>query len=371
MIKTEDFYNELIRHQFDTFYGVPDSLLKDICAYITLKTPPKNHIITANEGNAIALAAGHHIATGKTAVVYLQNSGLGNTINPLLSLADEKVYKIPMILMIGWRGEPGVKDEPQHQKQGEINEELLRVLGIDYVILTENYQEDLESIKKLVEEKSKPVALLIRKSLFSEVKLPEQTSIFSLTREEVLEKIINNIDAESVIVSTTGKTSREIYEIREKNNQDHSHDFLTVGSMGHTSSIALGIALNTEKMVYCIDGDGSMIMHLGSLGVVAQNSPDNLKYIVINNGAHESVGSQPTIAFNISLKKVLKELGFSETYEINEKDELEPTFKKFNKMNKSALVINVKTGSRSELGRPKESPIENKLALMEYLKKDK
>ena len=356
--------------QLDTFYGVPDSLLKDICAYITLKTPSKNHIITANEGNAIALAAGNHIATGKTSVVYLQNSGLGNTINPLLSLADEKVYKIPMLLMIGWRGEPGIKDEPQHQKQGEINEELLKILGIDYVILTEDYKKDLREIKNSLEKNAKPVALLIRKSLFTEVKLPNQISPFSLTREDVLEKIIDTIDQTSVIVSTTGKTSREIYEIREKKNQGHSRDFLTVGSMGHTSSIALGIALNTKKTVYCIDGDGSMIMHLGGLGVVAQNSPDNLKYIVINNGAHESVGSQPTIAFNINLKQILKELGFNKTYEISDKNELESTLNMFYQTKKSALVINVKTGSRPDLGRPKETPIENKSALMNYLFKD-
>lgn len=356
-------------HQIDTFYGVPDSLLKDICAYITLNTPKDKHIITANEGSAIALAAGYHLSTNKSALVYLQNSGLGNTINPLLSLADEKVYKIPMLLMIGWRGEPGFKDEPQHIKQGEINEALLKVLGISYVVLTDNYKADLSKAISLLKTESKPVALLVKKSTFTEVNVPESKNNYSLSREVALEFIIDNIDKEAVIVSTTGKTSREIYEIRERRNQDHSRDFLTVGSMGHTSSIALGIAINSDRMVYCIDGDGSMLMHLGGLGVVAQNAPKNFRYIVINNGAHESVGAQPTIGFDISLNNTLKELGFSEVYEVDSSSNIKLHLNELIKKPNTAMVINVKTGSRANLGRPKESPIENKIALMDFLSK--
>jgi phosphonopyruvate decarboxylase len=371
LISTPDFYNELVEVGFETFYGVPDSLLKDICAYISDKTSSEKHIITANEGNAIALASGYHLATKKTAVVYLQNSGLGNTINPLLSLTDEAVYKIPILLIIGWRGEPGIQDEPQHFKQGAITESLLNVLGIRYQILTDDYRTQLKTLKEWLNLESKPVALLVKKGAFTEYSLSETKNLFSLLREDVLSKIISNIGEDAIVVSTTGKTSREIYEIREINKQSHENDFLTVGSMGHTSSIALGLALNADRNVYCIDGDGSMLMHLGGLGIVAQKAPKNFKYILINNGAHESVGAQPTIAHDIKLKKLLESLGFNNVYEVTNEKELESDFKSLKAIEKSALIVNVKIGSRDDLGRPKQSPQENKKALMNLISKDR
>lgn len=368
MIKTPEFYEFLIENKLDTFYGVPDSLLKDICAYITSKASSEKHIITANEGNAVGLAAGKFMATGLPAVVYLQNSGLGNTINPLISLADESVYKIPMLLMIGWRGEPNVHDEPQHIKQGKTTLSMLDTMGIKYLILTENYQEEILRAINYMRDESKAFAIIIKKNTFSKFTLNDIKNPFSMTRESALEILMKKIDKNSLLVSTTGKTSREVFELREKNSDTHERDFLTVGSMGHSASIALGLSLSTKRNVYCIDGDGSLLMHLGGLGISAKNAKDNFKYIVINNGSHESVGGQPTIGFDINLKKILTGLGFSNVFEVSTASELNDKFKEFNVLLKAALVINVKQGSRDNLGRPTYTPQQNKIAFMNFIK---
>ena len=367
MIKTPEFYEYLVKNKLDTFYGVPDSLLKDICAYITSKTSPEKHIITANEGNAVALAAGKFMATGIPAVVYLQNSGLGNTVNPLISLADEDVYNIPMLLMIGWRGEPGVHDEPQHVKQGKITLSMLDTMGIKYLILTDNYQEEIKTALDYMKSESKSFAIIIKKNTFSKFSLDEENNPYTLTRELALELLLSKIDRKSLIVSTTGKTSREVFELREKNSDTHERDFLTVGSMGHTSSIALGLALSTPKKVYCIDGDGSLLMHLGGLGITAKNAKDNFKYIVINNGSHESVGGQPTIGFDLDLISILTGLGFSKVFEVSTVNEIENIFNEFDNLSKSVLIINVKQGSREDLGRPTTTPQQNKEAFMKFI----
>jgi len=273
-----------------------------------------------------------------------------------------------MILMIGWRGEPGVKDEPQHVKQGEITLPILDTLGIKYIVLSDNYQNDLDTIHNLLYKEEKPVALIIKKGLFSSFKLTKSLNLYEMSREKALEIILDNIKLEDVVVSTTGKTSREIFEIRESNGQGHKNDFLTVGSMGHTSSIALGISLNSEKNVYCIDGDGSMIMHLGSLGIAANNAKKNFKYIVINNGAHESVGGQPSIGFEIDVKNVLLGLGFKAVYIAKNENEIREAVIKLSHSEKTALVIFTRQGSRDNLGRPTLSPQENKLGLMKFIK---
>lgn len=367
MIKTQEFYDYLIENKLDTFYGVPDSLLKDICAYITSKTSPEKHIITANEGNAVALAAGKYMATGIPAVVYLQNSGLGNTVNPLISLADEDVYSIPMLLMIGWRGEPGVHDEPQHVKQGKITLSMLDTMGIKYLVLTDNYKDEIQKAMKHMATEKKSFAIIIKKGTFSKFELAEDNNPYSITREEALDVLLKKIDKKSLIVSTTGKTSREVFELREFNKDTHERDFLTVGSMGHTASIALGISLSTSKKVYCIDGDGSMLMHLGGLGIAAKNARNNYKYIVINNGSHESVGGQPTIGFDLNLKALLAELGFLKVFEVSTIEQIKQVFEDFDQSNKSVLIINVKQGSRDNLGRPTSTPQENKEIFMNFI----
>lgn len=369
MINTKEFYDYLINNDLYFFVGVPDSLLKNFCACIKENSPKTKNIITANEGNAIGLACGYHITTSKYGVVYLQNSGLGNIINPLLSLADEEVYNIPMLLIIGWRGEPNVHDEPQHIKQGKLTIPLLDTIGIKNMILDENYKNQINECKKYMKETNKPIALIVRKNTFSPYKIKKEKNNYSLTREEALKTIIDNLNDDEFIVSTTGKTSREIFEIREANNQSHANDFLTVGSMGHTSSIALGISLGTNKDIYCIDGDGSFIMHMGASVINASIAPKNFKYIIINNGAHESVGGQPTVGFLIDMEKVLEGVGFKHIFKAQTKEEIKKAMKKLKEEALAVLVIYTKQGARKDLGRPTITPIQNKENIMCKLNK--
>ena len=364
MINTQEFYNYLINKNLNFFVGVPDSLLKNICACIKMNSPDCNNIIAANEGNAIGIVSGYHISTGKFGVVYMQNSGQGNAVNPLLSLADEDVCRIPMLLMIGWRGEPGVKDEPQHVKQGKVTLPLLEAMGIEYRILEENYQAQIDCCYQYMSENKKPIALIVKKGSFSEYKIAKAEPRYSMLREEALESIISGIGGGSFIVSTTGKTSREIFEIRERRGEGHAHDFLTVGSMGHTASIALGMSLGTEKDVYCIDGDGSFIMHMGGMGIVAKNARENLKYILINNGAHESVGGQPTVGFDIDIKNILLSVGFRNVYTASTKNEVEQCIDRLKSEKQGALIVYVNQGSRDDLGRPTIAPEQNKTDMM-------
>lgn len=367
MIKTKEFYDYLLSKKLDFFVGVPDSLLKNLCACIKENSDTKHNIITANEGNAVAIACGYHMSSNKFGVVYMQNSGLGNTVNPLLSLADEEVYNIPMLLVIGWRGEPGKKDEPQHIKQGKLTLPLLETMGIEYIILTENYKNEIDKCYNYMKETNKPIAIIVKKDTFDEYKILKNKNDYTISREQALDCIISKLKDDDFIVSTTGKTSREIFEIREKNKQDHSNDFLTVGSMGHTASIAFGMALNTDKNIYCIDGDGSFIMHMGSFAVIAQNPCQNFKYILINNGAHESVGGQPTVGFEIKIDEILTAVGFNNVYKAYTTDDIEDSLNKMKGMD--ALIIYTKQGSREDLGRPTKTPIENKNALMQKIQK--
>ena len=368
MIDTKKFYDQLVKLGVDFFAGVPDSLLANLCACIKENTPAEKNIITANEGNAVAMCAGYHLSTGKCGVVYMQNSGEGNAVNPLLSLADEKVYSIPMLLIIGWRGEPGVHDEPQHVKQGEVTLELLSAMGIEYAVLGDNYEEQLDFATRYMKRTRTPYALVVRKGAFSKYSLTPEESDYTLTREDALKIILGELSGDDVVVSTTGKTSREIFEIREAKGEGHSNDFLTVGSMGHTASIAYGVCVGTDKNVYCIDGDGSFLMHMGSLAVIGSNIPKNFKYILNDNAAHESVGGQPTCTKSIDIPKILSACGFENVLVAETEKEILDSVKKLAVSEKTCLVIRTKQGSRADLGRPTTTPVENKLALMEKLK---
>jgi len=300
MINPKEFYEELRSQGIDFFTGVPDSSLKYLCAYVTDNTDKKNHIIAANEGNAIALAAGKYLATKKIPIIYMQNSGQGNSINPLASLIDSDVYSIPLLMLIGWRGEPGKKDEPQHVKQGKITLKLLETLGIPHEVLPENIEEAKSTIKKAFQymtTNNAPYAIVIKKGSFEEYVLQNKVeSNYDMSREDAIKILTDNLEERDIVVSTTGKASRELFEYREELWQGHEKDFLTVGSMGHSSSIALGIALSRpERAVYCFDGDGALIMHLGASAIIGQNAPSNFKHIILNNGVHDSVGGQPTV----------------------------------------------------------------------------
>lgn len=370
MIKPSEFISEL--DQFIDFYtGVPDSLLKDFCAFLSDSKSDHQHIIAANEGNSVALAAGHYLGTGKPSLVYMQNSGLGNTVNPLVSLTDRDVYRIPLLLLVGWRGEPGKKDEPQHVKQGKITTSLLECLGIDYAVIDEN--SDIKGVllkARSYLDQELPFAIVVKKGCFEPYQLQHKKADLSdFSREEALDVILEHTDDSGFFVSTTGTISRELFELRGKREQGHNRDFLIVGSMGHTSQIAAGVALSRkEKRVYCVDGDGSVLMHMGSLAVNASVSPDNLVHFVLNNGAHDSVGGQPTVASDLSLDKIASSCGYKNCFSCSNPGELKKALQEVAENKVLSLIeVRVKKGSRKDLGRPTVSPVECKKAFMAEL----
>lgn len=374
MLNCAAFYNLLIKNGIDLFTGVPDSQLKDFLAYIADNTSKEKNIITANEGNAIALAAGYHLATRRVGLVYMQNSGLGNSINPLTSLVDKEVYSIPVLLLIGWRGEPGKKDEPQHVKQGRITRSLLHTLEIPFSVLPDKIEEaekTLEAALVFMKEENAPYALVVRKGAFESYHLKNKSKTFyKLCREEALKLIIPQLSSQDIVVSTTGQTSRELFECREELKQDHSRDLLTVGSMGHCSQIASAIALaKPSRNVYCIDGDGALIMHMGALGIIGSQGPANFKHIVINNGAHDSVGGQLTVGFQIDIPSIAEACGYSSVFKAETGEEVTQKINMLKTVRGPALLeIRVNKGARQDLGRPTIRPIENKQAFMSFIK---
>ncbi len=375
MISPRFFLESLKSLEIDFFTGVPDSLLKDVCAYITDCVPSENNIIASNEGSAVALTAGYHLATGKIPVVYMQNSGLGNTVNPLLSLTDKEVYNIPLLLLIGWRGEPGTKDEPQHIKQGKTTVSLLESMGINHVVLSPDREEfllQLETAVSYMTDTNEPFAFVVRKETFEKYALSTESVSppLSLSREGAIGQVVSSLGKGSLIVSTTGMISRELFEYRENNRESHETDFLTVGSMGHASQIALGIALQDKnRQVYCFDGDGAVLMHLGSLAIIGSLHPENYVHIVFNNGAHDSVGGQPTVGLRVNLPQIAQSCGYTDVYSVSDRESLRAVLAEIKgKRGLLFVEIKVKKGSRKDLGRPGKTPLENKRAFMNYLK---
>lgn len=373
MIRPSFFYNLLSEYGIEFYAGVPDSLLKNLCAYITDNADKKNNIIAANEGGAIGLAAGYHLATGGIPVVYMQNSGLGNTINPLLSLTDKEVYNMPVLLVIGWRGEPNVHDEPQHIKQGKVTIPLLDCMGIRNEIIADNendLQKQIANAVNHMKTTNEVFALVVKKGTFDSYKLKNNRQYdYALEREEAIQMVAASMDKKAVVVSTTGKISRELFEYRENSEHAHHRDFLTVGSMGHASQIALGIALNKpDRNIYCFDGDGAVIMHMGSMGIVGEMAPKNFFHIVFNNGAHDSVGGQPTIGLNIDIPNIAACCGYKKVISVEKREELQEILTSLAANEGPVLLeIKVKKGSRDNLGRPTTTPIENKTALMDFI----
>lgn len=375
MIRPSYFYNLLVKNGTDFFAGVPDSLLKNFCAYITDTAPAEKHIISANEGSATALACGYHFATGKIPLIYMQNSGEGNMVNPMLSIADKDVYSVPMLIVIGWRGEPGVHDEPQHVKQGKVTCDLLDAMKIPFEVLSEN-EDDLpaqfEKAYKYIKDNNAQYAFVIRKGTFDEYKLQNIIPVEGkMSREEAIEKIILNADSSTAFVSTTGMASRELYELRDKYNQGHEKDFLTVGGMGHASQIALSIAMQKkDRQIYCIDGDGASIMQMGGMATIGSRKPSNYVHFVLNNGAHDSVGGQPTVGRQIDLCAIAAGCGYENVVKVETPEELEAVLRDYETKDKLTFVeVMVTKGARKDLGRPKSTPVENKEALMSFLNK--
>lgn len=375
MLSPKIFIESLAAKGIDFFAGVPDSLLKNVCAFISDTLDDRHNIIAANEGGAIGLAAGHYLATGHIPCVYMQNSGEGNAINPLASLTDREVYNIPVLLVIGWRGEPGVHDEPQHVKQGKVTIPLLDAMGIRNEILSqdeEDFRRQLDEAVRYLTETGEAFALIVRKNTFEPYSLQRnEVNEYPLSREEAIRTVASSLGPKDVIVSTTGMISRELFEYRAAKGQGHERDFLTVGSMGHASQIALGIALErTDRKVWCFDGDGAVLMHLGSMAIVADKAPANFVHVVFNNGAHDSVGGQPTVGLKVSLTEIAKAVGYKEAFLATDAEELNAALKRLNDYSGPVLLeVRVHRGNRKDLGRPTTTPVQNRDALMSFLNK--
>ncbi|MBQ8281429.1 MAG: phosphonopyruvate decarboxylase [Lachnospiraceae bacterium] len=359
----------------DFYTGVPDSQLKALCDYLmeTYGIDEKHHIIAANEGNCTALAAGYHLATGNVPVVYMQNSGEGNIINPVASLLNDKVYSIPVVFIVGWRGEPGTKDEPQHIYQGEVTVKLLDDMGIESFIIgpdttDEEVKEAMDKFREVLKT-GKDVAFVIRKGALSNDVKVKYANDNAMVREDIIKHIVK-ASGEDPIVSTTGKASRELFETREANGQSHKYDFLTVGSMGHSSSIALGIAINKpETKIWCVDGDGAVLMHMGSMAVLGAYKPSNMIHVVINNGAHETVGGMPTVAANMDFVAIAKACGYPNAVSVDTFDALDMELEKAKARDELSFIeVKCSIGARADLGRPTTTALENKENFMEYLK---
>jgi phosphonopyruvate decarboxylase len=372
MIQPASLYDLLQKNGIRFYTGVPDSLLKSFLTYVQEKATANEHIITANEGLAIGLAAGHYFSTGSLPLVYLQNSGLGNTINPLTSLADKEMYGVPLILLIGWRGRPGTKDEPQHKKMGRITKPMLEAMEIPVYELDENEEKCFPVIEKSISEALKqktPVALLAPDGIFQKYELPETKSRYSLQREKVIAQIIERCKGDEIIVCTTGKIGREFYEQNKKLGNKIKKYFLSVGAMGHASHIALGLKLHTSGRVIMLDGDGAMLMHMGGLPAIAQHAGNDFMHIIINNGSHESVGGQPTGAFRLEFSSLGEACGYKKSVEIRYAKELKEWLaKSFEE--KSPCLVEIRTSlvSRPDLGRPSGTPEEWKNNFMKALK---
>jgi phosphonopyruvate decarboxylase len=376
MINCGDFFTSLKECGINFFTGVPDSLLKNILGFIADNTNQKEHICAANEGNAIALAAGYHLATKSVPMVYLQNSGLGNAVNPLISLTSTKVYSVPMVLMIGWRGEPGVKDEPQHQLQGELTRQMLEQMSIPYEIIsssTDNHFDVLSKLVQLAKKNNSPTALLVKKGAFTkhQLTIDDNEQQHELAREQAIEIILDQCqETPTSFLATTGMIARELYELRVKKEMN-PNDFYNVGAMGHISQVALGVALNTTKKVICLDGDGSILMHMGSLATNGSAAPKNFLHIALNNGAHDSVGGQPTVANKIDLVKVSSAVNYKSSCKVESETELITALKNIENTDGPHFIeILVTKGARPDLGRPKESFTQIKENFMKDLQKE-
>jgi len=377
MLNTEKYFNYIKSLGVEFFTGVPDSLLKSFCGYVN-DVETKNHVIASNEGSAIGIGIGYHLATKKIPLIYMQNSGLGNAINPLISLCDKEIYSIPMLLMVGWRGEPGKKDEPQHVKQGRVMLSMLEAMDLNYFIIKGDETEDYETTKKALDyawKNSSPTVLVVCKDVFSKYsynKVQNNNIQFAAkSREDALAQILKKIPEDAAVVSTTGMISREIFETREAFNDGHEKDFLTVGGMGHAASIAYGLSkyVKKSKMVFCIDGDGSVIMHMGALSTSGILGERNFKHILINNGCHDSVGGQETVAFKIDFESLSVSMGYNFVKYNNNISIAENISSLIESEGPSFTEIIVPSGSRPDLGRPTSSPLENKKAMIEFLSK--
>jgi len=372
MLNCKNFSKICKKYDFTFFTGVPDSTYKSWMKFLNKKNTDLTNIIAVNECEATAICTGYHLSTGKIGVLYMQNDGFGKTVNPLTSLCNPEVYSIPILLMIGWRGKPGKKDAPQHDMMGRILTDLLDILKIPYEILSSDIKKvdsTLKKAKNYMNKNSKPFAIIVKKGIFEEMKSEKQNDTDLMTREDALKTIMKKLDGNEIIVSTTGKTSRELFEYRTEKKEGFEHDFYNIGAMGCAQSIALGIALQKkDKKVFIFDGDGSVLMQMGSLATTGHYSPKNFYHIIFDNRAHDSTGGQPSSSDSVDFVKVALSCNYKFGKTVKNKEELEKTLQNLkNKKGPALVVINVKKGARKELGRPTMVPIEHKKNFMKYL----
>jgi len=356
MIETKNLFKFLKKEKIDFFSGVPDSVLKTTSSF--LESKKENHFITTNEGSSIAMAIGYYLATKKIPCVYMQNSGLGNAINPLISISHKKVYSIPMLIIIGWRGAPGIKDEPQHNVKGKITKNILKLLNIKYVIL--NNVRDFIKLKQLIKfskVNSMPVAILLKRNILVNSNTKSRKNIYNfnkIQRIDVIEKLLKTIKKNTKLIATTGFTSRELNQIRSKKRVNKGNDFYMVGGMGHSSMLSLGVSTKTKNDVICLDGDGSFLMHLGSIVSIGKKKRKNFKHLLFNNFSHESVGGQSTNIDKVNIEKLIKSAGYKNYFLLKKKEEIENKLKIFlKKPGPSLLEVRIKIGSVKDLSRPK------------------
>jgi phosphonopyruvate decarboxylase len=372
MISPDSFVDILDKQGIELVVGVPDSLLKEVCACIADRFPPDRHIIAANEGAAIGIAIGHYLASSRPALVYMQNSGLGNAFNPIVSLASNEIYGIPMILLIGWRGEIlnkdlQIADEPQHKKQGRVTLPLIKLLGVPFEVIDSNTNDAGSVLSELVDvsiSKSSPVAMVVRKETFTPYLKSIRRENDGLKREEVVRKLIDIVPSSIPIVSTTGLASRELFAARRSALQKDDTDFLVVGGMGHASSIATGISNRiSSKKVICIDGDGAMLMHMGALVTSAKSK--NLIHIVINNGVHDSVGGQQISSSTLDLARIASDVGYEHTAKVHCLEKFAETVALLLKSEGSSFIeVITVPGSRKDLARPEGALSNRRKAFM-------
>lgn len=372
MINPGNYLDSLNTSGVNFFAGVPDSLLKEFCACVSQKYDQDAHLITANEGAAIGLGIGYFLGTGHVPMIYLQNSGLGNIINPVLSLASEHVYGIPMLIMVGWRGEPGVKDEPQHVHQGRVMIDSLASMDLPHVILSLDENEAIEQTQNalaLAREKMSPVVIVVQKNSFANFPVQRPSRDLELSREDAVIAVAELLPEDGVVVCTTGMPSRELFEFRSANKQGHHRDFLTVGGMGHASQIALGLCkAQPTRPTYCFDGDGAVLMHMGSLAIIGQSSAVNMIHIVFNNGVHDSVGGQPTVGFAVDFCEIARACGYVSVIQIESRNDIVKALEyACTHPGPHFIDIHVRPGNRAGIGRPSTTPEQNKNAIMQYL----
>jgi phosphonopyruvate decarboxylase len=372
MLAPSDYLRVLGDAGVTFFTGVPDSLLKEFCACVTVSLKPEDHVIAANEGASVGLAIGHYIGTGSLPLVYLQNSGLGNTVNPLLSLASPEVYGTPMLLMLGWRGEPGKKDEPQHVHQGRVMVKMLEDMDLPVVVLSDDIAEAEAQTKAAAQQArdiNGPVALVVKKGTFDKFAAPKAEADLPMGREEAIMAAAETLEDNAAVICTTGMPSRELFEFRARNEAGHHRDFLTVGGMGHSSQIALGLAMaQTDRPVYCFDGDGAALMHMGSMAITGQSGAKNLIHLVFNNGVHGSVGGQPTVGFDIDMPTIATACGYATAQRVTTKEDLQSAIAAARATDGVTFIeVQVRPGNRADIGRPTSTPAQNKIAMMKFL----